>query len=786
MKKKIINGLLLVALVVATTSSFVSCKDYDGENYAVQQEKNASLQKLIDDLDYRLSNLNIPAECDCPDWTNAVTTLQNQVKDLQALLGESKKGDNEQTIVARLAELEQTKIKFEALLNDINANTAWREANATAFQTINTWYTNNYEAIEELKNFNIVYGEKIKELLERSLADKSYVDEAYNLADEAKTLAEQKIGQDELDAAVDQINISLDEIREAFKQADEDLLAEITEMLEYIISDMYNKVSSVIIQRTENPVMGSAALPFGIQTNVLAAYYGYAGAQGAKFPTADGTYYADITQAEDLTAYDKAALAAIGGEKVDIEANGLIFNEAAGNAGTLYLTVNPTNINYRGVEFALVDSKDQESGIKLEALEPADKLFNFGWTRASISEPAENGLYAAQATLAAEDLASVKDHIWFDNVKATARQLLEQRGGIDISTIANTIYANVSNILPAYAVKAAWQNTIASYESGNAEQRVYSGYELATTAVKPFSFSTLGAFDAHKYIPTVKEIAEIELGLQFNIDPLDINIEFVKAEAGAAPIPCIIATPNADGEGYAYGHVTQYSNGAYWYFDRDNTYEFDAFYLEGVLYIDLSSYLNDLMDQIEGQLDGIVEEVNQTLTSIDQLNAQLDQLEAKANSYVQTINSYIQKINAYGSKLADYINTANARLQPVLLWNTAAGATYHIVANSPGFTQVAAGTSIILYPTTYTAELFAPAFKKAVVVSRVTDAAGNEVADAKEAANKGANMNEVVDGRRIYTGLTLASQAGLTYEILYTAIDYYGRVSTQKFYVTTK
>ena len=43
MKKKIINGLLFAVAMVAATSSFVSCKDYEGDNYAEFQEKYATL-----------------------------------------------------------------------------------------------------------------------------------------------------------------------------------------------------------------------------------------------------------------------------------------------------------------------------------------------------------------------------------------------------------------------------------------------------------------------------------------------------------------------------------------------------------------------------------------------------------------------------------------------------------------------------------------------------------------------------------------------------------------------
>ena len=50
MKKKIINGLLFAVALVAATSSFVSCKDYNGDNYAELQEKYLTLQAAFEGL----------------------------------------------------------------------------------------------------------------------------------------------------------------------------------------------------------------------------------------------------------------------------------------------------------------------------------------------------------------------------------------------------------------------------------------------------------------------------------------------------------------------------------------------------------------------------------------------------------------------------------------------------------------------------------------------------------------------------------------------------------------
>ena len=72
MKKKIINGLLLVAAIVVAMSTFVSCKDYDGDNYAELREQiaaqDASLQSLQTYLQQqitRLEGLIADGTCTC-------------------------------------------------------------------------------------------------------------------------------------------------------------------------------------------------------------------------------------------------------------------------------------------------------------------------------------------------------------------------------------------------------------------------------------------------------------------------------------------------------------------------------------------------------------------------------------------------------------------------------------------------------------------------------------------------------------------------------------------------
>ena len=66
MKKKIIYGLLFAVAMVTASSSFVSCKDYEGDDYARLEEENLSLR---DALNKQIAAMSAYAlKSDLKDW----------------------------------------------------------------------------------------------------------------------------------------------------------------------------------------------------------------------------------------------------------------------------------------------------------------------------------------------------------------------------------------------------------------------------------------------------------------------------------------------------------------------------------------------------------------------------------------------------------------------------------------------------------------------------------------------------------------------------------------------
>ena len=113
MKKKIINGIMMVALVAATSTSFVSCKDTNEDVRIEQAAEIAALQGRLTDLENKYGDLD-----------NRVTALRDDVIELQNDMSytEAEVEILEQRCDQLEAWLEET---FAKLVTSIEINGTW-------------------------------------------------------------------------------------------------------------------------------------------------------------------------------------------------------------------------------------------------------------------------------------------------------------------------------------------------------------------------------------------------------------------------------------------------------------------------------------------------------------------------------------------------------------------------------------------------------------------------------------------------------------------------------------
>ena len=93
MKKKIINGILLVAMLFAATTSFVSCKDNVDDEltlvYGQLAKQKSELSARIDNLEGQISSLQSElsnVKADVSTIKGQIATLQSDVNDLKGRL----------------------------------------------------------------------------------------------------------------------------------------------------------------------------------------------------------------------------------------------------------------------------------------------------------------------------------------------------------------------------------------------------------------------------------------------------------------------------------------------------------------------------------------------------------------------------------------------------------------------------------------------------------------------------------------------------------------------------
>ena len=810
MKKKIIYGLLLAVSMVTASSSFVSCKDYEGDNYAELREQNASLRKYLD------AQIAAIKQCHC-DLTPYLKTADLDAQ--AAALGYMKTADLVTNITNNSAAI------VDAL------NSALADKGYATQQDIEDYFNTHKPSLDGyatkddldvLRNY-IILGDSLKNAYiwasysyQRLNAMGDSLKHAYETADAAD--AQSKINKDSIwilknaieeveqtalenfntakalaESAIDKANLALDsckivdakiaDLDAAMKDADAKLQAQIDtlkdrmtvvenkiEKLETDVANLFGtlkkQITGVIIQAAYSPVLGNGSLPFGIQTNLLAAYAGKATKEVDYFPSVYDEDYADSTTV--LTSGDEAYLRSLGfWPEIDrtLKKGDYIISDKAGNAGKLYVTVNPTNVDFTGTNFDLVNSKGQVSLMTLENLNGCDEVLNFGWTRsANVDKASSTGFYVANATVAKEDIAALSANVntkMFE--KAFKEELNSKKNGTSLVSysaamdLARAVYSSLEP-LQRFGVRAQWEDTlgIRSYTSA---------FDIAATVVAPLGFGFTIPDSKYTRLP-VFDTAYLKN--KFHIKG-DFSLQVIKDKETAEKKIWLVV-------------LNSFLVGSEWNADHTTLEGYHCYEQQGYVYIDVTPLYQEVYGDLETALTPYQDVV------------------AQANKRIDWVVSWIDKYNSYATKANKFIRNANNLLQPVLLWCD--GQNFGqlggmVSGNYAVGTIVPAGGAVALVPTTYTLELLAPAYKKSVICTNVykdgwsAQGAGDRL--GMETALK--NVNEALKAGKfdLFEGQSLKNEfifeakseyEGMTFEFAYTALDYAGKIAGRKFYLT--
>jgi hypothetical protein len=493
------------------------------------------------------------------------------------------------------------------------------------------------------------------------------------------------------------------------------------------------KLDGITVNATENPVTGYWNASFlGLNLKLASSFYG---------------------------------VAAEGNVDWDVKANQVLGK--GGNAGYLYVSLNPTEIDPSLVKVELVNSQGEPAkGFELGSIENTDKVLTFGTKAASVSA---NGFY--QVPVIASDPQN--DGVEFDKgaLAAAAKNVLNElrnpkENDLDLSKIASALYKNIP-VLTAYGVKAEYY--LYNPDTQNLElhktiKHAVSDYDIAAVAVKPVSFNFL------KDNATLDKLSDwavenfrlpsLSSKLDKVIDALNVEISYDKADEFYT---YSVITPNGlfcqqDGNDVViYGQGTDLNNGQLidgeLYRIKNATVEKKFVSTGGsaaefVFVIKTKdSTIADLLASANKQIAGKLQPIKNVLSNV---NAKWENV--------------IAKVNPLLSKVASKIGSANKLLQPTILYVDQNGNpnTLSTIGGRLGTRFVGTGATT-LYATSWTAELLAPAYKKSISV--LEKGATVTLTNGKSAAEPfDGSVNKVIFN---------AEKAG-TYTIVYKAIDYSG------------
>lgn len=361
----------------------------------------------------------------------------------------------------------------------------------------------------DIKVFNL--GEDLKGLVDDVDQFKNDVTADINDIKDAITQINDTIGKldnriDESELKISQLDGKLTNVQTELKNLIDGLQTQVTDLktqvdkntakidelsgeLKDLQEALKKMVTSIVVNETYNPAYGTFKLPAGVQSNVLLAYYGKA-TSNIVFPT-----YHTANYVEEKYALTQKDLQMLGGEQEAIFKTGdVIMQKEEGNAGTLYLTVNPNTVDFSQLQLSLVNSQDQESEIKLGALKKSDKVLQLGFSRAAD----DNGFYECSATLPSDKINDVqKVRVDLSTLKDDIKEIMNKRTAADFKGIASDMVDVIKGLrLDANAVKCEWEDT----DSAKTKHSVRSNYDLAATAVKPLSLTTMYGAD-YKKVP---------------------------------------------------------------------------------------------------------------------------------------------------------------------------------------------------------------------------------------------------------------------------------------------
>lgn len=564
-------------------------------------------------------------------------------------------------------------------------------------------------------------------------ADRERIEAAIQGSEAYQNLQGQVNGVDSRVSALERLrltdSIAAKKITDALNQRLDSVHGSLNEALNILLEQ---KLDGITVNATENPVTGYWNASFtGLNLKLASSFYGVA---------AEGT--------DDW-----------GGE---IEPDSVLGK--GGNAGYLYVSLNPTEIDPSLVKVELVNSQGEPAkGFKLGDIDNTDKVLTFGTKAATVSA---NGFY--QVPVIASDPQN--DGVEFDKgaLAAAAKNALNElrnpkSNDLDLSLIASALYKNIP-VLTAYGVKAEYylyNPDTKNLELKKTVKHAVSDYDIAAFAVKPVSYNFL---KDNATLDKLSDWAVENFQLPSLSSKLNKVIDAIKVEKmtvnnSTVNVVSILAATDVD---------VKVENGYLVFTNTTNNTEVGNIKLDAPTEVKLVGNAGtQKVYQITSTIDPITKVLDEV---VDNVNGQLQPIKDVLSKTGSKWENVIAKVNPLLQKVSSKIGSVNKFLQPTILYVDKNGNpnTLSTIGGRLATRFVGTGATT-LYATSWTAELLAPAYKKSISVEG--DGATVTLADGTSAAEPfDGSINKIIFN---------ATKAG-SYTIVYKAIDYSGIEAEEK------
>ena len=485
---------------------------------------------------------------------------------------------------------------------------------------------------------------------------------------------------EQLDAVIKRVD--------ALEAKNTDLLAKINELA--------SQAKGITVQSVYTPAFGSFNTPVGLSSNVLLGYYG------------------EVKTAIDFNGN------IVGGDIV------------SGNLGTLYLSVDPLNVDFSGVGVNLVTSKGNKVGVALTPLQKSEHEILLGYTRAN------NYLYETTASFTNKDDVQ---HVTMDiqGFKDAVKDLLTLNDGVDFSKIAELVFKTVNQQLTGNAV-----------EIKQGENAVISKYEICAAAVEPLTMTTFDALSnidpsvitnkigsgANALVKRIQNALIQKFGSQLvSIDVPSIQLGLDKDIVVTIPAGAIQISVE--------GNIGSNSD------PIDITIPKEDF--------------NEMFDAAAGDIDKLIVEVQNYITKVN--NAWTEITTGSSAAIVdKALESLVNKTISLVERLSKAANPAVYVVD---------GNKVKRLSTIEADPTILESAEVELLPTSNTLELIVPFYKKYIK------------ADGASIVLNGADVNgEVFDGTVMKVNMNVSSSKVV--KLVYEVVDYAGKPAQREYYVKVK